>query len=118
MTRATPDQSDVARRLTAFVLLGAMLGEREHPALTELRLTRDGWEMRGGELKEPIPVHVDMAYEVSGFDQRVLDETRKLCGELRFPAKKNRVIREQLEDLRAGLTRARTMKANRAAPDE
>lgn len=108
-------ESDVAKRLTTYMMLGAMLREQEHPAQLELRLTRDGWEVRGGDLEEPVPVHVDMAYEMSGFDQRVLDETRKLCGELRIPAKKSRVIREQLDDLRAGLERARAMKAERNA---
>lgn len=106
-------QRDVTKRLTTYMLLGQMLREQEHPSQPELRLTRDGWEVRGGDLKEPLPVHPDMAYEMSGFDQRVLDETRRLCGELRFPAKKNRVIREQLDDLRAGLRRAAAIKAAR-----
>jgi hypothetical protein len=115
MSQPEPEHSAAMKRLTTFWLLGSLLREQEHPAQPELRLTRDGWEVRGGDLKEPLPVHADMAYEMSGFDQRVLDETRRLCGELRFPAKRSHVIRQQLADLRAGLERARAVKAARAA---
>lgn len=116
MASSDPTHSDAAiKRLTTYMVLGALLREQEHPTSPELRLTQDGWEVRGGDLKEPLPVHADIAYEMSGFDQRVLDETRKLCGELRFPAKKNRVIRQQLGDLRSGLARARALKAARDA---
>ena len=106
-------QSEVAKRLTTFMMLGAMLREQEHPTNHELRLTRDGWEVRGGDLEKPLALSVDLAYEMSGYDQRVLDETRKLCGDLRFPAKKNKRLAEDLADLRAGLARARQMKAAR-----
>lgn len=81
----------------------------------ELRLTVDGWEVVTPEAAEPIPVHTDLAYEMSGFDQAVLDATRKLCGELRFTAKKHAPTAEILEDLRAGLRRAAAMKQERAA---
>jgi hypothetical protein len=108
------DNGPSVNRLATYALLGAMLREQEHPSQTELRLTRDGWEARGGELEQPVPLTVDQAYEVSGFDQRVLDETRKLCGDLRFSAKKRPAVRERLDGLRAGLERARAIKAERA----
>ena len=80
---------------------------------SELRLTFDGWEVFiPGH--DPIPVHADYAYELSGYDQAVLDATRKLCGELRFKAKKHAATAEILSDLRAGLRRAAQIKEQRA----
>jgi hypothetical protein len=115
LQRATSGD-DARKRLTTYMLLGQMLREQEHPAQPELRLTRDGWEVHGGDY-DHLPLPVNLAYEASGFDQRVLDETRKLCGDLRIPAKKNRTIRETLDALRAGLAEARKVKAEREARD-
>jgi hypothetical protein len=83
-------------------------------AQPELRLTRDGWEVHGGDY-DHLPLPVNAAYEAAGFDQRVLDETRKLCRDLRFEAKKNRTVRKTLEELRAGLADAAKLKAEREA---
>lgn len=79
----------------------------------EFVLTSDGWEIRfaSGDF---LPVDADLAYEASGYDQAVLDETRKLCGILRIRAKTNLEAAIILADLRTGLERARKIKAQRA----
>jgi len=78
----------------------------------EVVLTTDGWEVRiTGE--PALPVHVDLAYEATGYNQTVLDETRKLCGVLRSRPKHDHETATILQDLRAGLERARAMKARR-----
>jgi hypothetical protein len=109
--------ADIEKRLVTYMMLAHFHDQANaKPKHTELRLVKDGWEVWGGEVEEPIPVHPDYAYEISGYDQRVLDETRRLCGEMRARAKRSKVARKQLEDLRAGLARAREIKAKRAAP--
>lgn len=80
---------------------------------TMLVLRQDGWEMRGGTLDEPLPVSVVLAYEISKYNQRVLDETRKKCGEIRFAAKKSKPLAERLERLRTELRDAQAEKARR-----
>lgn len=79
----------------------------------EVVLADDGWEIRS-ESGEFVPVHADLAYEASGYDQAVLDETRKLCDVLRIRAKTNLEAAIILVELRAGLERARHIKAQRA----
>lgn len=106
--------SEIEKRLVSYLMLAQMHQrslEPQKPEQTELRLVNDGWEMWGGEIDQPIPVSVEMAYEASGFDQRVLDKTRQLCGDLRAKARRSPATREQLEDLRASLAKAREVKA-------
>lgn len=110
----TDDPDLIRKRLATYGLLGQMWREQQIPAQTEIRLTADGWELFGGEIRDkPLPVHVDMAYELAGYDQQVLDKTREMCGRLRIRAKKDKRAAEILSDLRAGLERARIAKANR-----
>lgn len=105
---------EVERRLATLMLVGELRRMRQdQPEQTTLRLVSDGWELCGGNLTQPLPVSVDLAYEISGCDQTVLDKTRQLCGTLRLRAKRNPVAQEQLENLRAGLEKARAVKADR-----
>lgn len=100
------------KRLITFMMLGQMMKEQEHPSEPELRLTNQGWEVHGGDY-EHVLLPVNLAYEVSGFDQKVLDATRKLCGDLRSAAKKSNHVNETLKELRAGLVEAAKVKAQR-----
>lgn len=98
--------------LTTYMMLGSMLREQQHPKEPELRLSAAlGWHVIGGQFEEPLKLDVKDAYIASNCNQEVLDATRKLCGELRFPAKKNPELRKMLESLRDGLAKARELKA-------
>lgn len=80
----------------------------------QLELLEDGWQIAGPNLQHPVPISVAHAYEVSGYAQDVLDETRRLCGLLRI-RKKDKRAQENLATLRASLAEARQIKEKRSA---
>lgn len=80
------------------------------PEKEQLQLTDQGWLLYGGSIKYPQPVSVVIAYEALGYDQAVLDQTRRLCGALRLRKPQSRQQKQLLVELRAGLARARELK--------
>jgi hypothetical protein len=79
-----------------------------------LELLEDGWQVAGPNLRLPIPLSVALAYEMSGYGQDVLDETRHLCGILRL-RRGDKTAQENLTLLRKQLADARKVKEARSA---
>lgn len=108
-------------------MLAAMLAAEQaarvrRPQGPALELTSDGWQVWTDQSDTPVPVPVTIAYELAvksdGNGDVVLDQTRKLCGELRFAAKKRGLAgqraQQTLNELRAGLAEARQIKTRLA----
>jgi hypothetical protein len=83
--------------------------------MATLELTVDGWQVNDPRSAQPLPVHVDFAWEIAersspGAGDEIMDATRRLCGQLRTEAKRDPVARQTLNDLRAGMERVRATK--------
>lgn len=107
--------------LATFALLGGWQPPPVKPREAALELTPDGWQVWDGQSFEPLPVHCDIAWEIAekdtpGSGAVVMEQTRKLCGELRITAKRPHIgrarraeLEQTLKDLRDGMSRARAL---------
>lgn len=73
-----------------------------------LELLPSGWQLSGPNMLTPVPLTVARAYAASGHGQDILDETRRLCGILRFSKEPSH--KEHLKRLREELAEARKLK--------
>lgn len=94
------------------------------PEEPQLQLSGKGWQLWGGDFKEPVPFTVAEVYQQlldslgAEKAQHVLDMTRKKCGELRLASKNakgkaQKEIEEAWSNLRDELDAAIKIKTER-----
>lgn len=110
--------TEATKTLATYALLGQLFRESQAPAEPTLELVANGWRLWPGEHKDYLPLTTAEAYEIAcrseGIDeQQVLDQTRRLCGDLRMAAKRKASVATTLSMLRGELAQARELKARR-----